>query len=55
MHLPRMAAKRAAVEAWRLSKRGSLRGHYGTNHVTKITEVSEPSQVIEEINRGERI
>jgi integrase len=53
---PRVAARRAAVEALATVKIGQFEGGYGTNHVTKLLPVkAEESQAIEKINRGERI
>ena len=53
---PRVAARRAAVEALGTVKAGQFEGGYVTNHVTKLLPAgSESPQAIEEINRGERI
>ena len=53
---PRVAARRAAVEALATVKTGQFEGGYGTNHVTKLLPAEvEAGQVVEKNNRGERI
>ena len=53
---PRMAARRAAVEVLATVKGGHFQGGYVTNHVTKALPTSvDGSQVVERVNRGERI
>ena len=53
---PRVAARRAAVEVLATVKPSQLEGGYVTNRVTKALPAGPPNpQVVEEINRGERI
>ena len=53
---PRMAARRAAVETLSVVQTGQFEGGYVTNHVTKgLPAPAEETQVVERINRGERI
>ncbi|PYU89908.1 MAG: hypothetical protein DMG25_18055, partial [Acidobacteria bacterium] len=53
---PRVAARRLAVEALGTVKTGQLEGGYVTNRVTKLLPAeTEASQVVENVNRGERI
>lgn len=53
---PRVAARRAAVEALATVKTRQFEAGYGTNHVTKLLPAEgETTQVIEKVSRGERI
>ena len=53
---PRLAARRAAVEALATVKTGQFERGYGTNHVTKALPASTIEvRVVEKNSRGERI
>jgi integrase len=53
---PRMAARKAAVEALSTLKSGQSEGGYVTNHVTKgLPAPAQESQAIEKIGRGAQI